>query len=103
MYKKYLLKIFMIILAYKRVALYIYISTITNYYTMSHTDKRELKDYEINIIHDYVSTALISEDPEEYLQRAMVTLIEISSVKIDKSALLEYLYHSEKTIVLRGR
>ena len=56
-----------------------------------------MKEYKINVIKEYVSTALISEDPEEELVSLVFTLID----KLDPEAqdtVLEYLYHEERRL-----
>lgn len=56
-----------------------------------------MKEYKINVIKEYVSTALISEDPEEELVSLVFTLID----KLEPEAqdtVLEYLYHEERRL-----
>ena len=56
-----------------------------------------MKEYKISVIKEYVSTVLISEDPEEELISLVFTLID----KLEPEAqdtILEYLYHEEKRL-----
>lgn len=56
-----------------------------------------MKEYQINVIKEYVSTALISEDPQEELVSLVFTLMD----KLEPEAqdtILEYLYHEEKRL-----
>ena len=56
-----------------------------------------MKEYKINVIKEYVSTAIYSEDPQEELVSLVFTLID----KLDpeaQDAVLEYLYHEEKRL-----
>lgn len=56
-----------------------------------------MKEYKINVIKEYVSTALISEDPEEELVSLVFTLINRLETEA-QDAVLEYLYHEEKRL-----
>jgi hypothetical protein len=61
-----------------------------------------MKEYKINVIKEYVSTALISEDPQEELVSLIYTLTD----KLDQEAqdaILEYLYHEEKRLPITSR
>jgi hypothetical protein len=56
-----------------------------------------MKEYKINVIKEYVSTALISEDPEEELVSLVFTLINRLEQEA-QDAVLEYLYHEERRL-----
>ena len=56
-----------------------------------------MKEYKINVIKEYVSTAIYSEDPQEELVSLVFTLID----KLDpeeQDTVLEYLYHEERRL-----
>ena len=58
-----------------------------------------MKGYKINVIKEYVSTALISEDPEEALTEAITVLINLAPDQEDDA--LDYLHHKEKQLPIR--
>lgn len=56
-----------------------------------------MKEYKINVIKEYVSTAIYSEEPQEELVSLVFTLID----KLDpeeQDTVLEYLYHEERRL-----
>lgn len=59
-----------------------------------------MKGYKINVIEEYVSTALISEDPNEALIEAITVLINLAPDQQDDA--LEYLHHKEKQLPIRS-
>ena len=59
-----------------------------------------MKGYKLHIIKEYVSTALISEDPDEALQEAIIELINLAPDQEDDA--LDYLHHKEKQLTIRG-
>lgn len=59
-----------------------------------------MKNYQLNIIKEYISTALISEDPEEYLQAAIESLFGYLNYE-EKEDELNAFYEAEKTIPIR--
>jgi predicted metal-binding protein len=59
-----------------------------------------MKGYKLHIIKEYVSTALISEDPDEALQEAIMELINLAPDQQDDA--LDYLHHKEKQLTIRG-
>jgi hypothetical protein len=58
-----------------------------------------MKNYQLNIIKEYVTTALISDDPEEHLINAIVNLIDRYIDSIDE--VMEYLSEAELKITLK--
>ncbi len=58
-----------------------------------------MKEHQIHIIKEYVSTALISDDPEKYLINGITKLIE--AYEDDKDEAMEYLFEAEKQIPIR--
>lgn len=58
-----------------------------------------MKGYKINVIEEYVSTALISEDPNEALIEAITVLINLAPDQEDDA--LDYLHHKEKQLPIR--
>lgn len=58
-----------------------------------------MKNYQLNIIKEYVSTALISDDPQEHLVNGIAKLIEAYEEETDEA--IEYLFEAEKQIPLR--
>jgi len=56
-----------------------------------------MKEYKINVIKEYVSTAMISEEPQEELVSLLLTLIDKLDAEMQDSV-LEYLYQEEKRI-----
>jgi|DEB0MinimDraft_6_1074348.scaffolds.fasta_scaffold00106_42 hypothetical protein len=59
-----------------------------------------MKEYQRNIIKEYVSTALISDDPETYLQAAIENLFQyLNAEQVENE--LDTLFKSEKTIQIR--
>lgn len=56
-----------------------------------------MKEYKINVIKEYVSTAIISEEPQEELVSLLLTLIDKLDPDMEDSV-LEYLYQEEKRI-----
>ena len=61
-----------------------------------------MKDYQRAIINEYVSTALISADPEEHILDVIYYLID-TFVDTDEKLhdVIEYLYTEEKRITVR--
>jgi hypothetical protein len=59
-----------------------------------------MKGYKLHIIKEYVSTALISEDPEEAIQEAIMVLINLAPDQQDDA--LDYLHHKEKQLPIRS-
>lgn len=56
-------------------------------------------EHQKHIIKEFISTALISEDPEEYLMQAFLKVIDIADDGDEaKSEVVEYLYEAEKII-----
>jgi len=59
-----------------------------------------MKNYQLNIIKEYVSTALISDDPEAYLQAAIENLFQyLNDEQVENE--LDVLFESEKKIQIR--
>ncbi len=59
-----------------------------------------MKKYQVNIIKEYVSTALISDDPETYLQAAIENLFQyLNAEQVENE--LDVLFESEKKITVR--
>ena len=61
-----------------------------------------MKNYQLNIIKEYISTCLISEEPEVYLQAAIQNLFDYLCGE-DAEHELEALFEAEKTIPIRKR
>jgi hypothetical protein len=59
-----------------------------------------MKKYQVNIIKEYVSTALISDDPEAYLQAAIENLFQYLNAEQVETE-LDVLFESEKKIQIR--
>jgi len=61
-----------------------------------------MKEYQRAIINEYVSTALISADPEEHILDVIYYLID-TFVDTDEKLhdVIEYLYTEEKRITVR--
>jgi hypothetical protein len=61
-----------------------------------------MKEYQKNIINEYVSTAMISEEPEEHISHIIYFLIDIF-VNTDEKLheVVEYVYEKEKKIKIR--
>ena len=59
-----------------------------------------MKNYKRNIIKEYVSTALISDDPETYLQAAIENLFQYLNAEQEENE-LDALFESEKKIQIR--
>ena len=61
-----------------------------------------MKEYQKNIINEYVSSALISADPEEHFLDVIYYLID-TFVDTDEKLhdVIEYLYTEEKRITVR--
>lgn len=59
-----------------------------------------MKGYKYNIIEDFVSTTLISEDPQEVLENAIGYIIDLADSSEDDA--FEYLYSYEKNIKIRS-
>jgi hypothetical protein len=59
-----------------------------------------MKNYQINIIKEYVSTALISDDPEEHLHIILERLLDYLNVEQLENE-LEFMYQFEKQMPLR--
>lgn len=61
-----------------------------------------MKEYQKAIINEYVSSALISDDPEEHLLDVIYYLID-TFVDTDEKLhdVIEYLYTEEKRITVR--
>ncbi len=61
-----------------------------------------MKDYQRAIINEYVSSALISADPEEHILDVIYYLID-TFVDTDEKLhdVIEYLYTEEKKITVR--
>ena len=59
-----------------------------------------MKNYQLNIIKEYISTALISDDPEVYLQAAIINLFQYLTDE-DKENELDSLFQCEKEIPIR--
>jgi hypothetical protein len=59
-----------------------------------------MKKYQVNIIKEYVSTALISDDPETYLQAAIENLFQYLNAEQVETE-LDVLFESEKKIQIR--
>jgi recombinational DNA repair protein (RecF pathway) len=60
-----------------------------------------MKGYELNVIVEHISTAMITEDPEETLFQ---TFLYVLSELVDtdyQHEILEYLYQSEKNMEIR--
>lgn len=55
-----------------------------------------MKNYQLNIIKEYVSTALISVDAEQTLVEGICELIDLSGNNSEE--ILEYLFEAEKRI-----
>ena len=61
-----------------------------------------MKEYQKNIINEYISTAMISEDPEEHISHIIYFLMDIfidTDAKVHE--VLEYVYQKEKKIKIR--
>lgn len=56
-----------------------------------------MKGYKVNVIKEYVSTALISDDPEEALIEAITVLINLAPDQEDDA--LDYLHHKEQQLI----
>jgi len=61
-----------------------------------------MKKYQLNIIKEYISTCLISEEPELCLQAAIENLFQYLCDE-DRDHELEALFEAEKTIPIRKR
>ena len=61
-----------------------------------------MKKHQVNIIKEYVSTALISDDPEEVLVKAFTEIIEINEIGCNTIDLIEYLFQAEKNLPLNN-
>jgi len=61
-----------------------------------------MKNYQLSIIKEYISTCLISEEPEVYLQAAIENLFQYLCDE-DTNHELEALFEAEKTIPIRKR
>lgn len=59
-----------------------------------------MKNYQVNIIKEYISTALISEEPEACLQAAIENLFQYLTDE-DTENELEALFEAEKEIPIR--
>jgi len=59
-----------------------------------------MKKHQISIIDEYISTAMISDDPESHIKRAL--LYVITSVNPEEvSNIVETIYQLEKKIEIR--
>ena len=61
-----------------------------------------MKEYQKNIINEYISTAMISEDPEEHILHIIYFLMDIfidTDEKVHEA--IEYVYQKEKKIKIR--
>lgn len=59
-----------------------------------------MKNYQINIIKEYISTALISEEPEIYLQAVIESLFQyLNAEQVENE--LDALFQAEKQMPLR--
>jgi len=61
-----------------------------------------MKNYQRNVIKEYISTALISEEPEVYLQTVIENLFDYLCGE-DLEIELEALFEAEKTTPIRRR
>ena len=59
-----------------------------------------MKKHQISIIEEYISTAMISDDPETHIKWAILYLITSLSPE-DISNAVEILYQQEKKIEIR--
>ena len=59
-----------------------------------------MKNYQINIIKEYGSTAVISDDPEEQLHIILERLLDYLNVEQLENE-LEFMYQFEKQMPLR--
>ena len=59
-----------------------------------------MKNYQINIIKEYVSTVLISDDPEEHIHIILERLLDYLSIEQLENE-LDFMFEAEKQIPLK--